>query len=74
MPFWLTIAQVAKQLDIHPIHVAQLVKAGLFRETRSDNGLVLIAKREISRLLKSGFKPFSDPSRSGLDHCHQPTN
>jgi hypothetical protein len=63
MPFWLTIAQAAKQLDIHPIHVAQLVQAGLFRETKSDHGLIMIARREISRLLKSGFKPFSDPSR-----------
>jgi hypothetical protein len=64
MPFWLTIAQAAKQLDIHPIHVAQLLQAGLFRETRSDNaGPVMIASREISRLLKTGFKPFSNPSR-----------
>ena len=63
MPFWLTIAQAAKQLDIHPIHVAQLVQAGLFRETKADHGLIMIARREISRLLKSGFKPFSDPSR-----------
>jgi hypothetical protein len=64
MPFWLTIAQAAKQLDIHPIHLSQLVRAGLFRETRSDNaGPVMIARREIFRLLKTGFKPFSDPSR-----------
>jgi Helix-turn-helix domain len=63
MPFWLTIAQAAKQLDVHPIHVAQLVQAGLFRETKADHGLIMIARREISRLLKSGFKPFSDPSR-----------
>jgi hypothetical protein len=64
MPFWLTIAQAAKQLDIHPIYLAQLIKAGLFSETKSDNaGPVMIASREIARVLKTGFKPFSNPWR-----------
>jgi hypothetical protein len=64
MPFWLTMSQAAKLLDIHPIYLAQLVKAGLFREIRSDNaGPVKIASREIARVLKTGFKPFSDPWR-----------
>lgn len=63
MPFLLTIAQAAEQLDIHPILVAQLVEAGVIRGTKSDDTDFMIPAEEIVRILKCGFKPFSDPSR-----------
>jgi hypothetical protein len=64
LAYFLTIAQAAEQLEIHPIQVAQLAQAGVIRGSMlDDTGTFMIPAEEIARILKCGVTPSPDASR-----------